>query len=111
MIALYIIYVIDQPQCSVNEMAGYSPSKSTSITVKAGQAYPPKVALMNRLIYLKNESVSRCRNQIQIQTCFPACVMSSEFFTLTSLYSVILKNLLIDKIVLKTFTSNSRKLR
>ena len=38
--------------------------------------------------YLKNESVSRSRNWCQIQSGVSACVMSSEYFTRTSLYLV-----------------------
>ena len=38
--------------------------------------------------YLKNESVSRSRNWCQIQSSIPACIMSSEYFTRTSLYLV-----------------------
>ena len=38
------------------------------------------------------------------------CIISGEFFTITSLYLVGLKYLWVDKITLKTFTSNSRKL-
>ena len=37
---------------------------------------------------LKNESVSRSRNLCQIQIGIPACVMSCEYFTRTSLYLV-----------------------
>ena len=37
---------------------------------------------------LKNKSVSRSRNLCQIQIGIPACVMSCEYFTRTSLYLV-----------------------
>ena len=60
----------------------YFPLKSpvpTSITVKAGQAYPP------RFYY------SCSRNWCQIQSGISACVMSREYFTRTSLYLVRLK--------------------
>ena len=63
---------------------------------------------MNRLF--ENESVSRYCNRSQIQICIPVCVMSSEFFTITPPYLVRVKNFWMDKIVLKTFTSNSKKL-
>ena len=48
---------------------------------------------MNELItgYLKNESVICSCNWCQIQIGIPACVMSSEYFTRTSLYLVRLK--------------------
>ena len=36
--------------------------------------------------YLKNESVSRSRNWCQIQSGISARIMSSEYFTRTSLY-------------------------
>ena len=36
--------------------------------------------------YLKNETISLCRNQYEIQICIPACKMNSEFFPITSLY-------------------------
>ena len=39
----------------------------------------------------ENESVTRFRNWCQLQMSFPACVMSSEYFTRTSLYLVRLK--------------------
>ena len=61
----------------------------TAITVKAGQAYPPK--FYSWIDYLKNESVSRSRYWCQIQNGISACVMSSEYFTRTSLYLVRLK--------------------
>ena len=47
---------------------------------------PPKILLMNWLF--ENESVSRSRNWCQIQSGISACVMSSEYFTRTSLYLV-----------------------
>ena len=31
--------------------------------------------------YLKNETISLCRNQYEIQICIPACKMNSEFFS------------------------------
>ena len=63
--------------------------------------FTPKIPLMN----------SRCRIHYQIQICIPACLMSSEYFYDNfSVYSVRLKNLWMDRIALKTFTSNSRKL-
>ena len=42
---------------------------------------------INELIIWKNESLSRSRNQREIQIGIPACVMSSEYFTRTSLYN------------------------
>ena len=60
-----------------------------TVTVKAGQAYPPRFYYW--IDYLKNESVSRSRNCCQIQSGISACVMSSEYFTRTSLYLVRLK--------------------
>ena len=61
----------------------------TRFTVKIGQAYPPRFYYW--IDYLKNESVSRSRNCCQIQSGISACVMSSEYFTRTSLYLVRLK--------------------
>ena len=58
-------------------------------TVKIGQAYPSRFYYW--IDYLKNESVSRFRNWCQIQSGISACVMSSEYFTRTSLYLVRLK--------------------
>ena len=58
-------------------------------TVKIGQAYPPRFYYW--IDYLKNESVCRSRNWCQIQSGISACVMSSEYFTRTSLYLVRLK--------------------
>ena len=55
-------------------------------TVKPSQAYPPR--FYQWIDYLKNESVSRSRNWCQIQSGISACVMSSEYFTRTSLYLV-----------------------
>ena len=55
-------------------------------TVKIGQAYPPRFYYW--IDYLKNESVCRSRNWCQIQSGISACVMSSEYFTRTSLYLV-----------------------
>ena len=52
---------------------------------------------------MKSESISQCHKQSQIQICIPACIISSEFFTITPLYSVRVKNPGMDKIVLKTF--------
>ena len=47
---------------------------------------------INELIICKNEFVSRSRNWCQqIQSSISACVMSSEYFTRTSLYLVRLK--------------------
>ena len=43
---------------------------------------------ISELIISKNESVSRYRNWCQIQSGISACVMSSEYFTRTSLYLV-----------------------
>ena len=44
-----------------------------AFTVKAGQVYPPKIALMND--YLKNDPLaSCCSNQSQIQIFIPACI-------------------------------------
>ena len=60
-----------------------------SVTVKAGQAYPPR--FYEWIKYLKNESVNRSCNYCQIQIGIPACAMSSEYFTRTSLYLVRLK--------------------
>ena len=57
-----------------------------NITVKPSQAYPPRV--YQWIDYLKNESVSRSRNRCQIQSGISACVMSSVYFTRTSLYLV-----------------------
>ena len=59
------------------------------VTVKAGQAYPPR--FYSWIDYLKNESVSLSRNWCHIQSGISACVMSSEYFTRTSLYFVRLK--------------------
>ena len=41
-----------------------------------------RLYLMNRLFKKKESvsSVSRCRNQYQIQICVPTCVMSCDFF-------------------------------
>ena len=44
-----------------------------------------------------------CHNQSWIQICLPACIMNSEFFAITPLYLVRLKNLWMDKIILLTF--------
>ena len=55
-------------------------------TVKPSQAYPSR--FYQWIDYLKNESVSRSRNWCQIQSGISACVMSSEYFTRTSLYLV-----------------------
>ena len=41
--------------------------------------------------YLRDESVSRFHNYCQIQISIPACMMSSEYFTRTSVYLVTLK--------------------
>ena len=69
---------------------GYNQSEIDLLfTVKAGQAYPP--SFYQWIDYLKNESVSRSRNWCQIQSVISACVMSSEYFTRTSLYLVRLK--------------------
>ena len=59
--------------------------------------HTPKIAL-NKSI-LKNESISHCHNQSHIQICVPACIISSEFFMITPLYLVRLKNLWMDKII------------
>ena len=56
------------------------------LTVKPSQAYPPR--FYQWIDYLKNESVSCSRNWCQIQSGISACVMSSEYFTRTSLYLV-----------------------
>ena len=61
----------------------------TRLTVKPSQAYPPR--FYQWIDYLKNESVSLSRNWCQIQSGISACVMSSEYFTRTSLYLVRLK--------------------
>ena len=58
-------------------------------TVKAGQAYPQDS--IKCIDYLKNESVSHSWNYCQIQIGNPVCIMSSEYFTRTSLYLVRLK--------------------
>ena len=50
---------------------------------------PPEILLMNWLF--EKSIVSRSRNWCQIQIGLPACVMSSEYFTGTSLYLVGLK--------------------
>ena len=60
---------------------------------------------INELIIWKNESLSHSRNQHEIQIGIPACVMSSEYFTRTSLYLVRFEDLWVDKIALKTLTS------
>ena len=46
------------------------------------------------------------RNQYQIHIRIPACVMNSERFTISSLYSVRLRNLRMDKIALKAYSYN-----
>ena len=66
---------------------GYvSLTNKSCFTVKPSQAYPPR--FYQWIYYLKNESVSRSRNWCQIQSGISACVMSSEYFTRTSLYLV-----------------------
>ena len=62
------------------------------LTVKSVQAYLPR--FHEWIFYSKVASIGRCRNQYQIQICIPACVMSSAFFKITSLYSVRLSYLL-----------------
>ena len=47
------------------------------ITVKTGQAYPPRIHYPLRIYYSKVESVAHCRFQIDL--CILACVMSREF--------------------------------
>ena len=79
----------DITRSDVNDSAPLSMVLEGSFTVKAGQAYPPR--FYQWINYLKNESVSRSRNWCQIQSGIPACVMSSEYFTRTSLYLVRLK--------------------
>ena len=56
------------------------------LTVKPSQSTPQDSIKWND--YLKNESFSRSRNWRQIQSGISACVMSSEYFTRTSLYLV-----------------------
>ena len=63
-----------------------SSNNALDLTVKPSQAYPPR--FYQGLDHLKNESVSRSRNWCQIQSGISACIMSSEYFTRTSLYLV-----------------------
>ena len=71
-----------QLQCTCKTCWRYSYSQSRS-------SVPPKILLM--IDYLKNVSVSHSRYWCQIQIGIPPCVMSSEYFTRTSLYLVRLK--------------------
>ena len=74
-------------------------SPDFSITVKAGHVYPPR--FYEWIDHLKNEAVSHSQvipkflchspNWCQIQSSISACLMSSEYFTRTSLYLVRLK--------------------
>ena len=52
----------------------------------------PEDSVMNRLFE---------NNQYQIQICIPACLMNSEFFMITCLYSAWLENLWIERIAFK----------
>ena len=49
---------------------------------------PHKILFMNIIDYLKNESFSHSHNWCQIHIGIPAWVMSSEYFTRTSLYLI-----------------------
>ena len=60
-----------------------------TVTVKPGQAYPPTFNL--GIDYLKNKSVSCSSSECKIQIYIPACVISSEDFTMFSLYLVRVK--------------------
>ena len=60
--------------------------------------------------YLKNESFTRSRNWCQIQSGSPACAISSGYFNENFSVFGQIENLSMDKIALKTFTSNSGKL-
>ena len=46
---------------------------------QASSSIATKIPLMKD--YLKNETISLCRNQYEIQICIPACKMNSEFFS------------------------------
>ena len=63
-----------------------------------------------KFIHSKVESVSWCRNKYQIPFCIPACVVSSDFFTIPCLYLVRLKYLRFGKSISETLiTSNHKK--
>ena len=63
-----------------------------SLTVKAGQGYTIQDSIYEKLIdSLKNELVSCSCNWCRIQISIPRCITSSENFTRTFLYLVILK--------------------
>ena len=73
-----------------------------------GSSVPPRFHYW--IDYLKSEPIIHCLDQYKIQISIPACAISSEFFMITLLQLVRLRNLWMDKITLKIFTSNSRKL-
>ena len=62
----------------------------SNVYSQARSILPQKIPLMNWL-FEKNESVSRSFNWCQIWIGIPACVMSSQYFTRTSLHLVRLK--------------------
>ena len=84
-------------------------TESLNLYSRVRSSISPYITFMNKLF----EKCMRglLHNQYQIQVCIPACVMSTGFFTITSLYLVRLENLLMDKIALKTLPSNTGKLR
>lgn len=60
----------------------------TWYTVKPGEAHPRFWRFHKWIYYLKVEPLC-CHNQYKIQICTPACLISSEFFTISHcLYSV-----------------------
>ena len=79
---LYGFWIQSQYQYIMSSVLHYY----RTVTVKPSQAYPPR--FYQWIDYLKNESVSHSRNWCQIQSGISACVMSSEYFTRTSLYLV-----------------------
>ena len=93
---LLMIFVVNKPlkfshpfSATYCTCTNYELLFQVHVTVKAGQAYPPR--FYSWIKYLKHESVNRSRNYCQIQIGIPACAMSSEYFTRTSLYLVRLK--------------------
>ena len=97
---IFIIFLQAAQQAAKGE-SHFSLNPSHIFTVKPGQAYPQD-SIWKLVV---------AENQYQMKNCISVCIMSNKFFAITPLYSVRLKYLWMDKTALKTFASNSRKLR
>lgn len=90
--SLLVWAVFSSLQSMIKEIASSKAMKllagKTWYTVKPGEAHPRFWRFHKWIYYLKVEPLC-CHNQYKIQICTPACLISSEFFTISHcLYSV-----------------------